>query len=112
MTPEFKRSDRHFSDTPVPVTFSKMDLPWYGGKVEMATESSMTVAYVPSMATPDQLKDWWPQALEDAGWTIEHSSVSGNGTLDAIIVRPDGRRGLMTIRPEGSLWWLILTVDP
>ena len=112
MTPKHERGDVDTVFHEIPAIYQGMDLPYYGGMVDQASERTMTVSYWSEIADPERLRDTWPQALQDAGWTIEHRSVSGNGTLDAIVVRPDGRRGLMTIRPEGSLWWVILTVDP
>ena len=113
MTPKHERSEQRLTVHTVPDAFQGLDIPWYGGGLDIASDTTMTVSYLSFVAPPpEQLHTWWIEALQDAGWTIEHSSVSGNGRLDAIVVRPDGRRGLMTIRPEGSLWWVILTVDP
>jgi len=88
-----------------------MDLPWYGGMVQRSSDYTMVVSYDDRLATAEQLREWWPDALVAEGWTETSPSLSGNGRLDATLTLPDGRTAILTIRPEGTLWWVILSID-
>ena len=110
VTPKHPRDERAFSFKEVPKEFEGMDLPWYGGLIEQSGEYSMTVSYSDEEATAGQLKEWWPKALSDAGWTETARNVAGNGSLRATYDLPDGAAGTLTIRPEGTLWWVIVSV--
>jgi len=111
VTPSHERGERAFSDHAVPTAFEGLDLPWYGGLVERSSERSMTVSYSDTEATVEQLRAWWPAALADAGWTEEHRTLAGDGSLIVYWSTSDGRDARLSIAPEGSLWWVHLIVD-
>ena len=111
--PACERSERDFSDYPVPAELQDMDLPWYCGMVYQSFDEAMSVSYDLNEArvTPAQLREWWPAAFVAAGWTLESSGVSGNGALDAIFTLPDGRSALLTVQPEGTLWVVLVSIS-
>ena len=110
VTPKYPREKIAFSLHEPPEQFGTMDLPWFGGIIEFASESSMTVSYSKKEASAEQLKEWWPEALEAEGWDRESENLSGNGTLDLTYKTPEGAKALVTIRPEGTLWWVIVSL--
>ena len=111
MTPSHERGERAFSDHAVPTAFEGLDLPWYGGRIVNSSPRSMTVSFTAEKATVEQLREWWPAALADAGWTEKDRSLLGNGALMTSWTTPEGRGAHLDIRPEGSLWWVHLIVD-
>ena len=111
VTPSHERGERAFSDHAVPTAFEGLDLPWYGGLVERSSDRSMTVSYSDAEATVEQLREWWPAALADAGWTEKHRTLAGDGSLILFWSTSDGRDARLSIAPEGSLWWVHLIVD-
>jgi len=111
MTPSYPREERRFSFNEVPQDFSAMDLPWYGGRLVRSSDYTMVVSYTNERTTVEQLREWWPDAMAAEGWTERSRHLSGNGRLDILYALPDGRTAMMTIRPEGTLWWVILSID-
>ena len=109
VTPSHERGERAFSDHAVPTAFEGLDLPWYGGLVERSSDRSMTVSYSDAEATVEQLREWWPAALADAGWTEKDRSLAGNGAFIVYYRTPSGGDADLYIRPEGSLWWVVLS---
>ena len=112
VTPTKPREEKHDYAHSVPDVFQGMDLPWYGGRVEQSSDRTMTVSYSDEEATPEQLRTWWPEALEAEGWTESSRNLSGNGTLDVSYRTPDDRGAFLTVRPEGTIWWVILSINP
>ena len=110
MTPTHPRNERSFGFKEVMPALANADLPWYGGMIERSSENGMTVSYGKEL-TPDQIREFWPAALEAEGWKVKEPSLSGNGRLDALLELPDGRGGTLTIRPEGTVWWVILIIN-
>ena len=110
MTPKYPREKIAYSPRKPPQQFATMDLPWFGGRIEFASENSMTVSYSQEEASAEQLKQWWPEALEAEGWARESENLSYNGTLDLTYKTPKGAKALVTIRPEGTLWWVIISL--
>ena len=113
-TPNYPREERRFSDHEVPTEMASMDLPWYGGLINRSSDHSMTVSYSRPYdgVDPDQLREWWPAALEAEGWAEKTRNLSGNGTLDLTYQLPDERTALMSIQPEGTLWWVYISINP
>ena len=110
MTPKHPREKISFSLYEPPDHLKNLDLPWYGGQISRASATSMTVSYSDDEATPEQLKQWWPEALEANGIAVTNPSESGNGAYTAILKSGDGKTGTLTIRPEGTLWWVIISL--
>ena len=91
VTPSHERGERAFSDHAVPTAFEGLDLPWYGGRIVNSSPRSMTVSFTAEKATVEQLREWWPAALADAGWTEKDRSLLGNGALMTSWTTPEGR---------------------
>ena len=97
----------------LPDMYKEMDLPWHGGVIQKGSDRLLLVSYYRDpRPTPEQLKAWWPEALAAEGWSVERPSVAGSGALDAIVETPDGRRGTLTIAPDGTVWEVLITLNP
>ena len=97
----------------VPKAFQGMDLPWYGGLISQSSGRTMTISYLSTLnVTAEQLRTWWPEALEAEGWIEQSRSLTGNGTLLTTYRTPEGRGAFLTVRPEGTIWAVILSINP
>ena len=88
-----------------------MDLPYFGGQVERATDSYMQVSYGRE-ATVEQLKEWWPAAVKAEGWIPMDERPKENGGFAGQYNNPKGGTAALAINPEGTLWLVDLTVYP
>ena len=108
-TPKYDRSEIRGGRAPVPFKTMK-DLPYYGGGIEKASKGYMQVVYMPDIATPEQLAEWWPAAVETEGWTPNVVGPEPNGGFSGSYTTQDGASGVLTISPTGTLWMVDLSV--
>jgi len=107
-TPQYERSYYKPLEVP-PEMFASMDLPYYGGKVERATDSYMQLSYGRE-ATVEQLKEWWPAAVKAEGWVPTREEANPAGGFSGLYTTADGRNGSLSISPTGTLWMVDLTL--
>ena len=105
---EYERSYYRPLDRP-PEVFANMDLPYFGGQVERATDSYMQVSYRRE-ATVEQLKEWWPAAVKAEGWVPKREEVNPTGGFSGLYSTSDGREASLSISPTGTLWMVDLTI--
>ena len=110
MTPKHERGDVDTVFHEIPAIYQGMDLPYYGGQIERASDGFMEVSYADE-ATVEQLVERWPAALEAEGWTRTSGGPTSNGGFGATYALPDGAEGSLNIRPTGTLWTVILIVE-
>lgn len=108
--PQYERSYYKPLERP-PAVFASMDLPYYGGQVERATDTYMQVSYGRE-ATVEQLVEWWPPAMRAAGWTPTEERAKDNGGFVGQYTLPDGGTASLSINPEGMLWMVDLSAYP
>ena len=105
-TPQYERSYYKPLEVP-PEVFASMDLPYYGGKVERATDSYMQVSYGRE-ATVEQLKEWWPAAVKAEGWVPTEEVDKPNGGFVGQYRLPQGGTASLSINALGTLWMVDL----
>ena len=105
-----------FTDHEPPDFLKDRDLPWYGGLLAVASDSSMTVSYSvydkPGFA-PEKLHEVWHEAFLSYGWENESYSVrEPRMSLIAIYKRKDGPPVNLLISQDGSVWYVSISTDP
>jgi len=108
--PQYERSYYKPLERP-PQVFAAMDLPYFGGQVERATDTYMQVSYG-GEATVEQLIEWWPQAVKAEGWVPQSEDTKPNGGFVGEYQLPSGGTALLAINPEGTLWMVDIHVYP
>ena len=97
----------------IPDMYKGMDLPWHGGVIQKGSDRLLLVSYfIDPRPTPEQLKAWWPEALAAEGWVETSRNLSGNGALDVGYDLPDGRGAFVSIAPDGTVWEVLITLNP
>ena len=110
------REEQQFTLKSPPDFLKDRDLPWYGGKLVMASDTSMTVGYSvydkPGF-TPEKLHEVWHEAFLSYGWENESYSVrEPRMSLIAIYSREDGPPVNLLISQDGSVWYVSISTDP
>ena len=114
--PDVPREEQEFSLKSPPDFLKDKDLPWYGGKLLLASDASMTVACLdcdkPGF-TPEKLHEIWHEAFLSYGWENESYAVlEPRMSLHAEYRREDGPPVFLTIRQDGSVWYVNIQSHP
>ena len=114
--PDVPREEQQFTLKSPPDFLKDRDLPWYGGKLVMASDTSMTVGYSvydkPGFA-PEKLHEVWHEAFLSYGWENESYSVlEPRMSLSASYDRKDGPTVYLSIRQDGSVWYVNIQSHP
>lgn len=94
--------DQLVQGRPLRAPYTGLDLPFYGGKLEQSDVGFLRIDYRDEQ-TLDQLKERWPQALVDLGWTEVERTAATRTRLEVAYRSPDGLDHTLTIRGGHSL---------
>ena len=114
--PDVPREEQQFTLKSPPDFLKDRDLPWYGGKLLLASDTSMTVACLDCDGPgfdPKKLHEVWHEAFLSYGWENESYSVrEPRMSLIAIYKRKDGPPVNLLISQDGSVWYVSISTGP